>query len=108
MRSKSVNITRLWMIHISKDINLLESVQIRNKRFQLLKKLRQNWRKNSPKLLKIYMIKKIHGKDVVLRQLIINKKGIEGIVLKMSDIQKKLDHINITQLIEKELKGIYG
>lgn len=42
MRSKSVNITRLWMIHISKDINLLESVQIRNKRFQLLKKLRQN------------------------------------------------------------------
>lgn len=54
------------------------------------------------------MIKKIYGKDVVLRQLIINKKGIEGIVLKMSDIQKKLDHINITQLIEKELKGIYG
>ena len=64
--------------------------------------------KNSPKLLKIYIIKKIHGKDVVLRQLIINQKGIEGIVLKMSDIQKKLDHINITQLIEKELKGIYG
>ena len=58
--------------------------------------------------MKIYIIKKIHGKDVVLRQLIINQKGIEVIVLKMSDIQKKLDHINITQLIEKELKGIYG
>lgn len=58
--------------------------------------------------MKIYIIKKIHGKDVVLRQLIINQKGIEGIVLKMSDIQKKLDHTNVTKLIKRELKGIYG
>ena len=26
----------------------------------------------------------------------------------MSNIQKKLDHVNATKLIETELKGIYG
>ena len=26
----------------------------------------------------------------------------------MSNIQKKLDHVNVTKLIETELKGIYG
>ena len=26
----------------------------------------------------------------------------------MSDIQKKLDHTNVTKLIKTELKGIYG
>ena len=36
------------------------------------------------------------------------KKVGERLWLKMSDIQKKLDHTNVTKLIKRELKGIYG
>lgn len=36
------------------------------------------------------------------------KNGVEELWLKMSDIQKKLNHTKVYELIKKELKGIYG
>ena len=36
------------------------------------------------------------------------KNGVEESWLKMSDIQKKLNHTKAYELIKKELKGIYG
>ena len=38
----------------------------------------------------------------------VKKKWVKELWLKMSDIQKKLDHTNVTKLIKRELKGIYG
>ena len=38
----------------------------------------------------------------------VKKKWVKELWLKMSDIQKKLDHTNVTKLIKRELKGICG
>ena len=38
----------------------------------------------------------------------VKKKWVKELWLKMSDMQKKLDHTNVTKLIKRELKGIYG
>ena len=38
----------------------------------------------------------------------VKKRWVKELWLKMSDIQKKLDHTNVTKLIKRELKGIYG